>query len=66
MQAFFDGTGVVLWPGMDTKRFSAFVSEELPRIAALIARLGRAALSVRLGTHVQRPSLRVSSMTDAA
>ena len=40
VQAFFNGTGVVLWPGMDTKRFSAFLSEELPRIAALIARLG--------------------------
>jgi tripartite-type tricarboxylate transporter receptor subunit TctC len=38
VQAFFDGTGVVLWYGMDTKRFSAFLSEELPRIA-LIARL---------------------------
>jgi hypothetical protein len=39
VQAFLDGTSVVLWHGMDTKRFSAFLSEELPRIA-LIARLG--------------------------
>jgi hypothetical protein len=38
VQAYFYGTGVVLWPGMDTKRFSAFLSEEPPRIA-LIARL---------------------------
>jgi hypothetical protein len=35
-----DGTGVVLRPGMDTERFRAFLSEELPRIAALIARVG--------------------------
>jgi tripartite-type tricarboxylate transporter receptor subunit TctC len=40
VQAFFDGTGVVLWPGMDTERFRAFLSGELPRIAALIARIG--------------------------
>jgi tripartite-type tricarboxylate transporter receptor subunit TctC len=40
VQAFFDGTGVVLWPGMDTERFGAFLSGELPRIAALIARVG--------------------------
>ena len=40
VQVFFDGTGVVLWPGMDTERFRAFLSGELPRIAALIARTG--------------------------
>ena len=42
VRAFFDGTGIALWPGMDTERFGAFLSEELPRIAALIARVGAA------------------------
>jgi len=43
VQAFFDGTGVVLSPDMDTERFRAFLSEELPRIAALIDRIGAGA-----------------------
>ena len=41
VQAFFDETGVVLWPGMDAVRFGAFLSEELRRITAPIARLGQ-------------------------
>jgi tripartite-type tricarboxylate transporter receptor subunit TctC len=38
VQAFFDGTGTVLWPDMGTERFRTFLAEELPRVAALIAR----------------------------
>jgi tripartite-type tricarboxylate transporter receptor subunit TctC len=38
VQAFFDGTGTVLWPDMGTERFRAFLAEELPRVAALVAR----------------------------
>jgi tripartite-type tricarboxylate transporter receptor subunit TctC len=40
VRAFFDGTGIVLWPDMGPERFRALLSEELPRIAALIARIG--------------------------
>jgi tripartite-type tricarboxylate transporter receptor subunit TctC len=39
VRAFFDGTGIVLWPDMGTERFGTLLSEELPRIAALIARV---------------------------
>jgi tripartite-type tricarboxylate transporter receptor subunit TctC len=38
VQAYFDGTGTVLWPDLGTERFRAFLAEELPRIAMLIAR----------------------------
>ncbi|MBX9702425.1 MAG: tripartite tricarboxylate transporter substrate binding protein [Acetobacteraceae bacterium] len=37
---FFDGSGIPLWPDKDTARFTAFLVEELPRIAALIRRSG--------------------------
>ena len=40
VRAFFDGTGTVLWPDVGTERFRAFLAEELPRVAALIARAG--------------------------
>ncbi|MBV1798917.1 tripartite tricarboxylate transporter substrate binding protein [Siccirubricoccus sp. G192] len=38
VKAFFDGTGTVLWPDVGTERFRAFLAEELPRVATLIAR----------------------------
>jgi tripartite-type tricarboxylate transporter receptor subunit TctC len=38
VQAFFDGTGTVLWPGMGPECFRAFLAEELPRIALIISR----------------------------
>jgi tripartite-type tricarboxylate transporter receptor subunit TctC len=38
VQTFFDGTGTVLWPDMAAERFRTFLAEELPRVAALIAR----------------------------
>ncbi|MBL6455603.1 tripartite tricarboxylate transporter substrate binding protein [Belnapia sp. T6] len=40
VQEFFNGTGTVLWPEMGTDRFRAFLAEETPRIAGLIARSG--------------------------
>lgn len=41
VQQSFGDTGIELWPDMDEVRFADFLSEEFPRIAALIARLGR-------------------------
>lgn len=38
--AFFDGSGIPLWPEMDTRRFAAFLAEDAPRIAQLIRRSG--------------------------
>ncbi|KAA2212846.1 Bug family tripartite tricarboxylate transporter substrate binding protein [Teichococcus oryzae] len=38
VQEHFNGTGTVLWPDMGTKPFRAFLAEELPRVASIIAR----------------------------
>jgi len=38
VREFFEGTGTVLWPNMGTERFRAFLAEELPRVASIIAR----------------------------
>ena len=40
VQEFFDGTATVLWPEMGPDRFRAFLGEEWPRIAGLVARSG--------------------------
>jgi tripartite-type tricarboxylate transporter receptor subunit TctC len=37
---FYEGTATRLWPEMDTRRFAAFLTAELPRIAAVIQRAG--------------------------
>ncbi|MCB4822177.1 Bug family tripartite tricarboxylate transporter substrate binding protein [Roseicella aerolata] len=40
VQEFFDGTATVLWPEMGPEQLRAFLAEEMPRIAGLIARAG--------------------------
>jgi tripartite-type tricarboxylate transporter receptor subunit TctC len=40
VQEFFDGTATVLWPRMGTAELRAFLAEEVPRVAGLIARSG--------------------------
>ena len=40
VQEFFDGTATVLWPEMGPGGFQAFLGEEWPRIAGLVARSG--------------------------
>ncbi|MFC7476379.1 Bug family tripartite tricarboxylate transporter substrate binding protein [Dankookia sp. GCM10030260] len=40
VQEFFDGTATVLWPQMGTPELRAFLAEEVPRVAGLIARSG--------------------------
>jgi tripartite-type tricarboxylate transporter receptor subunit TctC len=40
VREFFDGTATVLWPGMGPEELRAFLHEELPRIAEIIARSG--------------------------
>ncbi|WP_431267050.1 tripartite tricarboxylate transporter substrate binding protein [Dankookia sp. P2] len=40
VQGCFDGTATVLWPRMGTAKLRAFLAEEVPRVAGLIARSG--------------------------
>jgi tripartite-type tricarboxylate transporter receptor subunit TctC len=40
VREFFDGTATVLWPEMGPEELRAFLDEELPRIAEIIARSG--------------------------
>ena len=40
VQEFFDGTATVLWPRMGRAELRAFLAEEVPRVAGLIARSG--------------------------
>jgi tripartite-type tricarboxylate transporter receptor subunit TctC len=40
VRAFFDGTATVLWPEMGPEELRAFLAEETPRIADIIARSG--------------------------
>jgi tripartite-type tricarboxylate transporter receptor subunit TctC len=40
VREFFDGTGTILWPRMGTEELRAFLAQEVPRIAGLIARAG--------------------------
>jgi hypothetical protein len=56
----------MLSPAMGYAAWGATIALGLETIRHLAWCLRARRLSVRLGTHVQRPSLRVSSMTDAA
>jgi len=40
VQEFFEGTATVLWPQIGPEELRAFLAEEVPRIAGLIARSG--------------------------
>lgn len=40
VQEFFDGTATVLWPQVGPAELRAFLAEEIPRIARIIARSG--------------------------
>lgn len=40
VQAFFDGTATVLWPEMGPEELGAFLGQEIPKLAEIIARSG--------------------------